>query len=118
MREFEQRMVSATLSAMDEWQHGLCDCYALAMMQEHPHLRLGVAGTTFDDNGGGWWPNHYFAHDDTHAYDSLGKHPLPYNGSQGQFDHVELDQSPEAWGLPENGGPDDIERARAQIRGS
>lgn len=98
----------------NEWQTGLCDAYAVAMLQEHPHLRLGVAGTTFED--GGWWPQHFFAHDDTHAYDSLGKHPLPYHGSQNQFDHVDLDQTPEAWGLPENGTPEDVERARAIIR--
>ena len=60
----------------------MCDTYALAMLDTHPNLRLGVA------DGG----MHFFVHDDEYAYDSIGKHPLPYNGVNGDFDVVEYDQ--------------------------
>lgn len=47
-----------------DWQHGLCDTYALAMKEMYPHLRFGVLG-----HG-----DHFFTHDDNYAYDSLGQH--------------------------------------------
>jgi hypothetical protein len=91
------------------WQNGLCDCYALALLDRHPHLRLGGAGSA--DFG----PQHWFAHDERYAYDSLGAHPLPHLGIDGQFDTVWSEQDPEWWGLPENGGEDDIARASAEL---
>lgn len=61
----------------DRWQTGDCGVYATALMEEHPHLRLGAI---IDDSCGrqrrSWL--HWFAHDDTTAYDSRGAHPLPY----------------------------------------
>lgn len=98
----------------DPYQCGLCDAYAVGLQQEYPHLRIGVAGYKQED--GGWLPQHFFAHDDTHAYDSLGKHPLPYHGIHNQFDHLELNQNAHDWGLPENGGPEDVVRAREHAR--
>jgi hypothetical protein len=102
------------------WQQGQCGTYACALIQMYPHLRLGVAGTSFED-GDDWWPHHYFAHDDTHAYDSLGKHSLPYRGNDGSWDVQELDQLPSDWGLPEEeAGPEgpepSLEAAQAHAR--
>ena len=81
------------------WQRGWCRTYAMALIMARPSLRLGVAG--YEEHGEyapGWWPQHFFAHDDEFAYDSAGRHPLPYHGVDGDFDHVELDTDPEAWG--------------------
>jgi hypothetical protein len=75
------------------WQRGECDIYARALVREYPHLRFGVALTRCED------VCHFFAHDDTTAYDSLGAHPLPYLGADGRFDHAATDIGPGAWGL-------------------
>lgn len=81
------------------WQQGMCQTYATALITARPDLRLGAAGyTTLGKNG--WSLKHFFAHDDDYAYDSAGRHPLPYTGINGDFDHVELDSDPEAWGSP------------------
>lgn len=101
-----------------DWQHGLCDTYALAMKEMHPHLRLGVA------EGG----RHYFTHDDQYAYDSLGRHPLPYQGinEDDPFEYTELDQEPAYWFgngksvydqniYGENAGSEEYERAKQLI---
>jgi hypothetical protein len=61
------------------WQTGNCGTYARALIQMRPGLRLGALGVRDDpDDPESMSAEHYFAHDDTHAYDSLGKHPLPY----------------------------------------
>lgn len=70
----------------DRWQQGNCGGYAVALIQAYPHLRLGgvdfwddtdeETGELFDN------PGHYVAHDDRFAYDSAGRHPLPYNGTR------------------------------------
>lgn len=52
------------------WQQGDCYTYAHALLQLRPDLHLGSL-----DQG-----MHLFAHDNTHAYDSAGKHCLPYAG--------------------------------------
>lgn len=57
------------------WQRGDCYTYAHALVRERPTLKLGSL-----DQG-----MHLFAHDDTHAYDSAGKHPLPYRGIEGKM---------------------------------
>lgn len=103
------------------WHQGQCGTYALALMQLRPGLRLGVSGTT--ENGGGdasdgWMPLHHYAHDDTHAYDSAGRHPLPYHGIHGDMDYHEHDIDPADWTLQDEEGTDqaDIEAAQAHAR--
>lgn len=83
------------------WQRGLCAAYAVALVDAHPQLRFAVMGQSElggGDASQGWRENHAFAHDDTHAYDSAGRHPLPYFGIEGDNDYVELDSDPEDWG--------------------
>ena len=69
------------------WHQGYCAEYAIALVRKHPHLRIGFSAE--EDLYEDWDPasgepapfteiNHVFAHDDQFAYDSLGKHPLPY----------------------------------------
>ena len=95
-----------------DYQHGLCDTYALAMLEKYPHLRFGTA---YNQYGG----HHYFTHDDTHAYDSIGKHPLPYHGVKGDLVESYLDQDPKDYVGPysygENGGQEEFERAKQLI---
>ena len=92
------------------WQQGHCGTYALALILAYPQLRLGAAGYTEYGNGDasdGWDLAHFFAHDDTFAYDSAGRHPLPYRGVHGDLDYAELDSYPEDWGIPdEEAGPE------------
>lgn len=71
------------------WQQGGCCTYAVALIELRPHLRFG---TLFCDEG---IPQHHFAHDDEFAYDSAGKHPLPYLGIFGQMEECRLDEEPE-----------------------
>lgn len=103
------------------WQQGKCGTYAVALQQEHPHLKFGVLGTTEKGGGdasAGWTPSHFFAHDETHAYDSAGKHPLPYRGVRNQADYHELGHDAEDWGMPdeEGSGPKELQAAREHIR--
>ncbi|MGW9067846.1 GNAT family N-acetyltransferase [Streptomyces yangpuensis] len=105
------RQAGYNVHEWDKWQRGRCDTYACALMNKHPHLRLGVMGVSDDD---GWTPTHFFAHDDHHAYDSAGKHPLPYRGIDGHANVVELDHHPDDWGLPEHRGPQGPQRDLAE----
>jgi hypothetical protein len=76
------------------WQQGQCGTYAVALMRLRPQLRFGTHGITRAGGGdasSGWSPEHHFAHDDTYAYDSAGRHPLPYHGVYGDADYCELD---------------------------
>lgn len=78
------------------WQQGDCYTYAHALQQVRPSLHLG----TLDDGA------HLFAHDSTHAYDSAGKHPLPYKGLAGNREpelHVPADyyDGPSAQAMPD-----------------
>lgn len=78
------------LSVQDSlWQKGGCAEYALALVKKYTHLSLGVTGAV-DMHDPDWEPwsgepapletvNHVFAHDENYAYDSLGRHPLPYH---------------------------------------
>ena len=68
-----------TAPAGDPYQAGLCGTYAAGLIQLRPDLRMGVAGDEKDDDDQ-LVPRHYFAHDDHGAYDSAGRHPLPYPG--------------------------------------
>ena len=92
-----------------DWQQGGCGTYAHALIQEHPRLR---AGALFDDEG---IESHFFAHDGVHAYDSAGKHKLPYMGVHGQAHRMSLDEDLDWYGEPQ-GMPEDVERARAHVR--
>lgn len=60
----------------DRWQTGDCAIYATALIERYPHLRLGAVVHDWARWGRSWL--HFFAHDDTTAYDSRGSHPLPY----------------------------------------
>jgi hypothetical protein len=78
------------------WQQGYCAAYAAALQQADPALRIGAL-----DDG-----SHFFAHDDSWAYDSAGRHPLPYRGVHGQRD-ADLDVELDDWGEPgDSAGPE------------
>jgi hypothetical protein len=120
---------SGTLSSGSNWfddadiadyQHGLCDTYALALIEMYPHLRLGITGPMADNPDDGWIPSHYFAHDDEYAYDSLGRHPLPYRGLERDWGEGQLDTNPADYFTSqtfqgENASPGDYERAKTLI---
>jgi hypothetical protein len=76
-----------------EWQQGGCHTYAHALKRLRPSLRFGELGVSDHGDGGvrGWTPTHTFVHDDRYAYDSCGRHPLPYHGIDGEADVVALD---------------------------
>lgn len=93
----------------ERWQQGSCDVYALALLAQYPHLRFAVMGHTEaggGDPGEGWMESHYFAHDDEYAYDSAGRHPLPYLGVDADADYAELDAIPDEWGIGPGWQPD------------
>jgi hypothetical protein len=101
------------------WQQGQCGTYALALIRANPRLRLGVSGITGNGSASeDWMPCHWYAHDDAHAYDSAGRHPLPYHGVHGDMDYHEHDADPDDWDLAAEEGTDesDIEAALAHAR--
>lgn len=64
-----------------DWQQGMCDTYAMALIRLFPYLRLGAITESYESDGDPCeLERHWFAHDDQHAYDSLGRHNLPYLG--------------------------------------
>jgi hypothetical protein len=105
----------------NRWQQGQCGTYALALIRLDPSLRLGVSGLTETGNGdasGGWMPLHFYAHDNTSAYDSAGRHPLPYHGIDASMDYHEQDADPAEWELlaEEGTGEHDIKNAQDHAR--
>lgn len=89
------------------WQQGDCGTYAHALTQMKPSLRFGAVA---DEEGA---ESHFFAHDDTHAYDSAGKHPLPYTGVHhpaGYQSYLDIDR--EDYGEPQ-GDKQEIAEAQA-----
>lgn len=67
----------------DIWQQGNCGIYAAALIRHDPTLRLGTLVDRYfdeDDQCEYDHPVHFFAHDDQFAYDSAGRHSLPYVG--------------------------------------
>ena len=103
------------------WQQGQCGTYAVALMRLRPGLRFGTLGITkagAGDPSSGWTPEHHFAHDDTYAYDSACRHPLPYHGVHGDADYYELDGEPGDWDqLGEEGSREpDIAAAQEHAR--
>lgn len=84
------------------WQQGGCGTYARALMKERPGLRLG--GVDFWPEPGYDAPIHFVAHDDEYAYDSAGRHCLPYGGIEGNGKWLADIGEPEHWA--EYGDPD------------
>jgi hypothetical protein len=79
------------------WQQGRCGTYACGLQRLRPDLKMGSI-----DAGA-----HFFAHDEKYAYDSAGRHPLPYTGVAGHGTDVGLNETPEYWGLPhDEAGPE------------
>jgi hypothetical protein len=79
------------------WQQGGCGSYAAALLSAFPHLRLGVL---LNVDG---VADHFVAHDSVYAYDSAGRHLMPYLGVQPDepFDEMLIDQDPDDWDLDE-----------------
>jgi hypothetical protein len=96
---------------IQDFQQGLCDTYAKAMIDMYPHLGLGVL-----NNG-----THMFAHDDQYWYDSGGR--KTQEEAMGGWDPgpgaIRLNQDPndyfEYYPYGENGKKRDYERAKALI---
>ena len=55
------------------WQQGGCLEYAYALVRLDPELSFGAILNEGVET-------HFFAHDGRFAYDSAGRHPLPYLG--------------------------------------
>lgn len=112
MPKFELQDLAAAGFVTDEWhiwQQGKCGTYAVALIAAHPHLRFGTLGQSELDPDDGWQATHHFAHDDTYAYDSAGRHPLPYRAIDGSCDLMFLDEQPDWYGVPEqDAGPEGI----------
>ena len=81
----------------ERWQFGQCATYARALMQMKPGLKFGVMGV---GSGEHKYPTHFFAHDNRYAYDSAGRHPLPYRGITHHADYCDLDQDPQVRQCP------------------
>lgn len=106
------RQAGYNTDGWSKWQQGHCGTYACALIAKHPHLRFGTMGEKYED---GWMPTHHFAHDDHYAYDSAGKHPLPYHGIDGHANYNELDSHPDDWGMPRaEAGPEGSEHHLAE----
>jgi len=92
----------------DYWHAGGCAAYAAARLNARPELSLGVRG--WEEEWGGWTPDHFFAHADQYAYDSLGKHSLSDMAQPGM--ELRLNEDDNDW--EEVGGADDqeVEKAR------
>lgn len=102
----------------DAWQRGGCAAYALALIERFPRLRFASLGEVFAMDGSvdeGWGERHYFAHDDEYAYDSAGRHPLPYMGVWNDCNYCEYESDPGDFGYPEPGDAELIPRAHAHI---
>lgn len=80
----------------EKWQIGGCREYAAALIWGWPRLRLGTFGDrVVDGEHVSDTESHYYAHDDQYAYDSAGRHPLPYLGVGEPADWSQLDVDPD-----------------------
>lgn len=101
------------------WQQGECGTYMTALLELRPDLRVG--GVDFHQDPGFDNPSHFAAHDDVWAYDSAGRHPLPYRGICGTGKWLGDMGTLDDWGFPgEEGDPvisdrDRIEAAKRHI---
>jgi hypothetical protein len=68
------------MTRRDRWQEGECGTYATALQRMRPGLMIGTAGGEPGDDEDDWDVEHFFAHDQDAAYDSAGRHELPYTG--------------------------------------
>lgn len=102
-------------AGISEWDRGLCDTYALALIKVHPDLKFGVAGNTDDD---GWIPSHFFAHDDEYVYDITG--PRKFSEIDKIWNTVERNQRPSDWidKFGDNGSEEKFEEAINLIQNS
>lgn len=75
----------------NRWQQGGCLEYAIALTRVNPLL---LFGSLYKVDGNYALATHHFAHDDSFAYDSAGRHPLPYRGIYNQADEVGLNEDP------------------------
>ncbi len=96
------------------WQHGQCGTYMRALMMMRPDLRPGALGER-DDPGDGlsFMPGHYFAHDGTWAYDSLGRHLLPCQRPEPYYRDQALDVLDHGIAEEEHTSPEDLDGALA-----
>ena len=95
----------------DRWQGGECGTYATALQQMRPGLMIGAAGGGPGDDEEDWDVEHFFAHDQTHAYDSTGRHELPYSS---RWQHSILNINPHHFDvLSAEHPPDSAEAERA-----
>lgn len=83
------RRTGYVVDEWSRWQQGGCLAYAVALIELRPNLRLGTLAMT---DGEYCIPAHHFAYDDTYAYDSAGRHALPYRGVTFTADVVMLDE--------------------------
>lgn len=73
----------------DPWQRGACGTYAVALKECDPSLKYGIQYGVEDEpeeeHERGWdKAQHVFVHDDKYAYDSMGRHRLPYKSPYGR----------------------------------
>jgi hypothetical protein len=107
------RRTGYATEAYERWQFGQCATYARALMRMRPGLKFGAMGV---GSGQHKYPTHYFAHDDRHAYDSAGRHPLPYHGITHHADYSDLDQDPHGSAVPTDASEEDITQAQDHAR--
>lgn len=70
------------------WQQGECGTYAAGLKKLNPKLRVAAG-----DDG-----EHFYAYDKGFAYDSAGRHPMPYRGIEGQLQHVQRNANLDHYG--------------------
>lgn len=86
------------------WQQGECLAYAVGLQRLDPTLRIG---TLYEVDGEFCRELHFFAHDDTFAYDSAGRHPLPYLGVTVIADGMRLDEQASEYDEPDEADVND-----------
>ncbi len=96
----------------DRWQGGECGTYATALQRTRPSLMIGAAGGGPGDDEEDWDVEHFFAHDQTHAYDSTGRHELPYSG---RWQHSILNINPHHFDVLSAEHPPDSDEAERAI---
>lgn len=89
MDEFDAGWVT---DEWERWQQGDCLQYAAALLELRPDLHSGSFGDTYTDEdldpeyATSHMVNHHFVTDGTWAWDSAGRHRMPYLGIDGTAD--------------------------------